>query len=127
MRVYFNTCCFHDVVPVGLYEWSIECLRQGRSKDVSLLKFMTKRIILILILLISLIWMVAFQSPEHDIHMSKQVRYGRAYTCTADFNERNLNITKKILNQGYTFHKLRKTFSIFCISARMYNINFKLI
>ena len=45
--------------------------------------------------------------------MSQLVRFARACSQVADFNERNLMIAKKLLNQGYLFHKLRKTFSKF--------------
>ena len=32
----------------------------------------------------------------------------------ADFNARNKSLTAKLLQQGYRYHKLRKTFSKFC-------------
>ena len=32
----------------------------------------------------------------------------------ADFNARNRNLTAKLLQQGYRYHKLRKAFSKFC-------------
>ena len=53
------------------------------------------------------------KAPSYGIYMSQLVRYARACTNLNDFNERNLILTKKLLQQGYLFHKLRKTFTKF--------------
>ena len=53
------------------------------------------------------------KSPSYGIYMSQLVRYARACSKVDDFNERNLMLTKKLLCQGYLFHKLRKTFAKF--------------
>ena len=39
--------------------------------------------------------------------------YERASSYVADFNTRNKLLTQKLLEQGYRYHKLRKTFSKF--------------
>ena len=48
------------------------------------------------------------KSPSYGIYISQLVRYARACSKLDDFNERNLMLTKKLLCQGYLFHKLRK-------------------
>ena len=39
--------------------------------------------------------------------------FARASSYITDFNTRNKLFTQKLLKQGYRYHKLRKTFSIF--------------
>ena len=39
--------------------------------------------------------------------------FARECSNVDDFNKRNLFLTAKLLNQGYRYHKLRKTFSKF--------------
>ena len=39
-----------------------------------------------------------------------QLRFARVSSHVADFNARNKNLTAKLLQQGYRYHKLRKTF-----------------
>ena len=41
------------------------------------------------------------------------VRYARVCSDVSDFNERNFCLTEKLLQQGYRYHKLIKTFTIF--------------
>ena len=45
--------------------------------------------------------------------MSQLIRFARASSHVADFNSRNKLPTQKLLKQGYSYHKLRKTFSKF--------------
>ena len=40
-------------------------------------------------------------------------RFARVSSHVADFNARNKSLTAKLLQQGYRYHKLRKTFSKF--------------
>ena len=69
------------------------------------------------------------KSPSYGIYMSQLTRYARACSKFDDFNERNLALTKKLLSQGYLFHKLRKTFAKFFHRnrdlLRKYNSNLK--
>ena len=51
--------------------------------------------------------------PSYGIYISQLIRFSRACSNLADFNERNLNLTSRLLQQGYLFHKLRKTFTKF--------------
>ena len=53
------------------------------------------------------------RAPSYGIYMSQLVRFARACSQVDDFNERNLLLTKKLVDQGYLFHKLRKTFTKF--------------
>ena len=43
----------------------------------------------------------------------KLVRFARCCTSVLDFHSKNLQITSKLLTQGYRYHKLRKTFGKF--------------
>ena len=44
---------------------------------------------------------------------SQLIRFARAFSHVVDFNARNKSLTAKLLQQGYRYHKLRKTFSKF--------------
>ena len=52
-------------------------------------------------------------APSYGIYISQLVRYARVCSDVSDFNERNLCITEKLLQQGYRYHKLLKTFTKF--------------
>ena len=50
-------------------------------------------------------------APSYGVYISELVRYARVCCDVFDFNERHLScITGKLLNQGYRYHKLLKTF-----------------
>ena len=53
------------------------------------------------------------RSTSYGIYISQRVRFARASSYVADFNVLNKLLTQKLLNQGYRYHKLRKTFSKF--------------
>ena len=53
------------------------------------------------------------KATSYGVYISQLIRFARACSSVDDFNERNLLITKKLLNQGYRYHKLRKTFAKF--------------
>ena len=44
---------------------------------------------------------------------SQLIRFDSVSSHVADFNARNKSLTAKLLQQGYRYHKLRKTFSKF--------------
>ena len=48
--------------------------------------------------------------PSYGIYISQLVRFARCCTSVFDFHSKNLQITSKLLTQGYRYHKLRKTF-----------------
>ena len=48
--------------------------------------------------------------PSFGIYISQLVRFARWCTSILDFHSKNLQITSKLLTQGYSYHKLRKTF-----------------
>ena len=52
-------------------------------------------------------------APSYGIYISQLVRYARVCSDVSDFNERNRFITEKLLQQGYRYHKLLKTFTKF--------------
>ena len=54
--------------------------------------------------------------PSYGIYISQLVRFARCCTSVLDFHSKNLQITSKLLTQGYRYHKLRKTFGKFFIS-----------
>ena len=47
------------------------------------------------------------------VDISQLVRFARCCTSVLDFHPKNLQITSKLLTQGYRYHKLRKTFRKF--------------
>ena len=47
------------------------------------------------------------------VYISQSIRFARVSSHVADFNARNKSLTAKLLQQGYRYHKLRKTFSKF--------------
>ena len=51
--------------------------------------------------------------PSYGIYISQLVRFARCCTSVLDFHFKNLQITSKLLTQGYRYHKLRKTFGKF--------------
>ena len=46
-------------------------------------------------------------------YISQLIQFARVSSHVADFNARNKSLTAKLLQQGYPYHKLRKTFSKF--------------
>ena len=53
------------------------------------------------------------RSTSYGVYISQLIRFARASSYVADFNNRNKLLTQKLLKQGYRYHKLRKTFSKF--------------
>ena len=50
-------------------------------------------------------------STSYGVYISQLVRFARASGYVTDFNTRIKLLTQKLLEQGYLYHKLRKTFS----------------
>ena len=53
------------------------------------------------------------RSTSYGVYISQFIRFARTSSYVIDFNTRNKVLTKKLLKQGYQYHKLRKTFSKF--------------
>ena len=53
------------------------------------------------------------RSTSYGFYISQLIRFARVSSHVADFNARNKSLTAKLLQQGYRYHKLRKTFSKF--------------
>ena len=53
------------------------------------------------------------RSTSYGVYISQLIRLARVSNHVADFNVRNKSLTAKLLQQGYRYHKLRKTFSKF--------------
>ena len=53
------------------------------------------------------------RSTSYGVYISHLVRFAKVSSHVADFNARNKSLTAKLLQQGYRYHKLRKTFSTF--------------
>ena len=60
------------------------------------------------------------RSTSYGVYISQLIRFARTSSYVADFNTRKKLLTKKLLKQGYWYHKLRKTFSKFY--RRYYNL-----
>ena len=58
---------------------------------------------------------------SYGVYISQLIRFARVRNHVANFNVRNKCLTAKLLQQGYRYHKLRKTFSNF------YRRNYELI
>ena len=43
----------------------------------------------------------------------RPLRFARCWTSVLDFHSKNLQITSKLLTQGYRYHMIRKTFGMF--------------
>lgn len=52
-------------------------------------------------------------APSYGVYISQLVRYARICSGVSDFNDKNRCITKKLLKQGYRYHKLVKSFTKF--------------
>ena len=50
---------------------------------------------------------------SYVVYISQLIRFARVCNHVTDFNARNKCLTAKLLQQGYRYHKLRKTFSKF--------------
>ena len=50
---------------------------------------------------------------SYGVYISQLIRFARVCNHVVDFNARNKCLTAKLLQQGYRYHKLRKTFSKF--------------
>ena len=53
------------------------------------------------------------RSISYGVYISQLFRFARVSSHVADFNAGNKSLTAKLLQQGYRYHKLRKTFSKF--------------
>ena len=51
------------------------------------------------------------RSTSYGVYISQLIRFARVSGHVVDFNARNKSLTTKRLQQGYRYHKLRKTFS----------------
>ena len=51
--------------------------------------------------------------PLNGVYISQLIRFARVSSHVVDFNARNKSLTAKLLQQGYRYHKLHKTFSKF--------------
>ena len=50
---------------------------------------------------------------SYGVYISQLIKFARVCNHEVDFNARNRCLTAKLLQQGYRYHKLRKTFSKF--------------
>ena len=48
--------------------------------------------------------------PSYGVYISLLVRCAKCCTSVSDFNLKTLQLTSKLLTQGYRYHKVRKTF-----------------
>ena len=52
-------------------------------------------------------------STSYGVYISQFIRFARVCSHVVDFNARNKSLTAKLLQPGYRYYKLRKTFSKF--------------
>ena len=53
------------------------------------------------------------RSTSYGVYIFQHIRFARVSSNVADFRARNKSLIAKFLQQGYRYHKLRKTFSKF--------------
>ena len=53
------------------------------------------------------------RSTSYGVYISQLIPFARVSSHVVNFNARNKSLTAKLLQQGYRYHKLRKTFSKF--------------
>ena len=53
------------------------------------------------------------RSTSYGVYISQLIRFTRVTSHVVDFDARNKSLTAKLLQGGYRYHKLRKTFSKF--------------
>ena len=53
------------------------------------------------------------RSTSYGVYISQLIRFAKVSSHVVDFNARNKSLTAKLLQRGYQYHKLRKTFSKF--------------
>ena len=70
------------------------------------------------ILVVNFPWLsgVVPRLPSYGFYISQLVRFARCCTSVLDFHSKILQITSKLLTQGYRYDKLRKTFGKFFTS-----------
>ena len=51
--------------------------------------------------------------PSYGVYISQLVRFARCCTSVSDFHSKTIQITSKLMTQGYIYHKLRKIFGKF--------------
>ena len=61
------------------------------------------------------------RSTSYGVYISQLIRFARVSSYVADFNACNKSLTAKLLQQGYRYHKLRKT------SSKFYRRQYELI
>ena len=64
------------------------------------------------------------RSTSFGVYISQLIPFARVSSRVADFSARNKSLTAKLLQQGYRYHKLRKTF--FKFYRRHYELVFKI-
>ena len=62
-------------------------------------------------------------STSYGVYISKLIWFAGVSSYVADFNARNKSLTAKLLQQGYRYHKLRKTFSNFIVGTMNWFLN----
>ena len=62
-------------------------------------------------------------STSYGVYISQFIRFASVSSHVDDFNPCNKSLTAKLLQQGYRYHKLRKTYSKFY--RRHYELVFK--
>ena len=66
---------------------------------------------------------------SYGVYISQLIRFARVCNHVVNFNARNKCLTAKLLQQGYRYHKLRKTFSKFYrihyMSISKFNVGLK--
>ena len=68
-------------------------------------------IILILLIFAFFFGLSSTISTSYGVYISQLIRFARVSSHVTDINARNKSLTAKLLQQGYRYHKFRKSFS----------------
>ena len=63
------------------------------------------------------------RSTSYGVYISQLIRFARVSSHVADFNAHNKSLTTELLQQGYRYHKFRKTFSNFIADTMNWFLN----
>jgi prolipoprotein diacylglyceryltransferase len=78
-------------------------------------RFLVESVLLICLIFCVVVCFVCFHvvhnvaSPAYGVYISQMIRYSRACSFYQDFFDRGLLLTRKLLNQGFIFVKLKSS------------------
>ena len=91
--LYLHLSIYHDIVSTKIYD-----KRDDFDFEIVIFSFLDGYV---------------SRSTSYRVYISQLIHFARASNYVSDFNTLNKLLTQKLLNQGYWYHNLSKTFSKF--------------